>query len=292
MIREWAAVVWDLVKRTFVQWQSHRSAEMASSLAFYGALALAGLALVATYVAGAMFGGSARSNATSQAGRFAGPHNAQAVDAILRELQRPHMSWIALVVGCIIFVLAVAGTAFQLQRALDAVWDVKPEEKGNNPAGEAERHIPQFAAIFGLALLLIVLLFAGASVHALTYHTHRMPQINGVLYGALDVGVSIVLLTLVFLFIFAYLPPADIPWKKAWIGAFVSAILYERGQFALAVYFGLMDARSPYADVGAVVAVLLWLYYSAEVVLVGAEFTKALKLRADEGGKRKKKRAA
>jgi membrane protein len=88
-------------------------------------------------------------------------------------------------------------------------------------------------------------------------------------------------LTFVFLFIFAYLPPGDIAWRKVWIGAFISAVLYERGQFALSLYLGQMDARSPYADAGALVAVLIWLYYSASVVLIGADFTKVLKEQPD-----------
>jgi membrane protein len=86
--------------------------------------------------------------------------------------------------------------------------------------------------------------------------------------------------------IFAYLPPVDIPWRKVWLGAFLSAVLYERGQFALSVYFGQMDATSPYADAGAVVAVLVWLYYSAQVVLIGADFTKVLNDDAQRRGKR------
>jgi membrane protein len=134
-----------------------------------------------------------------------------------------------------------------------------------------------FAAVYFLAFLLGVLRFAGAAIHGLTLHTHRLPATYGVLYQALNVGVSIVVLTFIFLCIYAYLPHVDIPWKDVWIASFVSAILYERGQFALVVYLGQMDTRSPYADTGALIAALLWLYYSAQVVVVGADLTKALK---------------
>lgn len=81
----------------------------------------------------------------------------------------------------------------------------------------------------------------------------------------------------------AYLPPVDIPWRKVWIASFISAVLYERGQFALSVYLSQMDARSPYADAGVLLAVMVWLYYSAQVVLVGADFTKVLKERGERG---------
>lgn len=287
MLKQWAARAWEIAGETFRQWQKHRSAELASSLAFFGALALAGLALIAVYGAGVWFGhGSSRAYAAGHAQHISGPHNARVLDFVLREAASRHDAWIALVAGALIFIAAIAGSALQMQRAIDVIWDAKPQSTGKSEAKAARRHAPQFLAIYGLALLLAVLLFAGATVHGLTYHTHHLPALQGVLYQALDVGVSIVLLTFVFLFIFAYLPPVDVPWRQVWLASFISAVLYERGQFGLAVYFGLMDATSPYADAGAIVAVLLWLYYSAQIVLVGADLTKVLKDRAQERGKR------
>jgi membrane protein len=206
----------------------------------------------------------------------AGPHNAQLVDTILREASLRHDTWVALVIGVAVFAVGVTATALQLQQMLDVIW----EQRG--AAKDAKHHAPQFAAIFVLALILVVLLFAGAAVHALTAHTHHLPLVRGMLYQALVVGVTIVLLTFAFLFIFAYLPPVDVPWRKVWIAAFLCAVLYERGQFALSVYLGEMDARSPYADAGVLLAVLVWLYYSAQVVLVGADFTKVLKERGEQ----------
>ncbi len=276
MLHRWARTIWDLIKRTGGQWREHRSAEMASSLAFYGALALAGLGLVAVYAAAQIVGrGHAAAQTRGQTGHVAGAHNAQVVDTILREAATRHDTWIALVAGAVAFVVAVTVTALQLQQALDVIWGARGAAK------DAKRHAPQFAAIYVLTLVLVVLLFAGAAVHGLTAHTHHLPLLKGILYQALVIGVTIVVLTFVFLFIFAYLPPVDIPWRKVWLGAFISAVLYERGQFALSVYLGQMDARSPYADAGALLAVLVWLYYSASVVLIGADFTKVLKERTE-----------
>src|SRR5579884_117270 len=249
---------------------------MAAALAFYGALALAGLGLVAVYVAALVVGhGAAAAHAGGQTGHIAGSHNAQMVKTILREAASRRDTWIALVVGIVMFAIAIVATALQLQQALNVIW----EQRGAAKAAKA--HAPQFAAIVLLALILIVLLLAGAAVHALTTHTHHLPLFRGLLYQALVVGVTIVVLTFVFLFIFAYLPPVDVPWRNVWIAAFISAVLYERGQFGLSVYLGQMDARSPYADAGVLLAVLIWLYYSAEVVLVGADFTKVLKERTE-----------
>ncbi len=275
--------IWDLIKRTFAQWQEHRSAQLAASLAFYGALALAGLTLAGTYAAAMILGrGSARAQAEAHAGHVAGSHNAQVLDFVLRTAASRHDAWLAPLVGGVVFLLAVTGCALQLQSSLDIVWNEKAKDAGKPDAKQARRHAPAFALIYGLTLLLIALLFAGATVHALIYHTHRLPALRGTLYQGLDVGASIVLLTFVFVFIFEYLPPVHVPWRTVWIGSFVSAVLFERGQFGLSVYLGQMDARSPYADAGAMIAVLLWLYYSAQIVLVGADFTKALDEQSQE----------
>jgi membrane protein len=276
MLWDWARTVWDLVKKTARQWSEHRSAEMASSLAFYGAVTLGGLALLAVYAAARIIGrGSGAAQARGQTGHVAGSHNAQLIDTILREASTRHGGWIALAVGIVIFAAGVTMTAIQLQQMLNVIWERRGAVK------QARRHAPQFAAIFVLTFILIVLLFAGAAVHGLTAHTHHLPMWRGLLYQALVVGVTIVLLTFVFLFIFAYLPPVDVPWRKVWIASFLCAVLYESGQFALSLYLGQMDARSPYADAGVLVAVLIWLYYSAQVVLVGADFTKVLKERTE-----------
>lgn len=287
MIRDWALALWALIKDTFVQWQRHRSAEMSAALAFYGVLALAGLALLSVYLAQRFFGhGIARGKAIGGTGHLAGPHNAHFIGKVLQEAaSRPH-GWVALAIGSLFFLLGVLGIAFQIQRMLNSVWDMKPQESAGE-AKAAQKHAPQFLVIFLLSFVLICLLFAGATLHALTSNTHHLALFNGLLYQALDIAVSIVVLTFVFLFIFAYLPPVDVPWRNVWIGAVIAAVLYERGQFALSVYFGQMDATSPYADAGVILIVVLWLYYSAEVVLIGAAITKVLKCGADERAKKK-----
>lgn len=288
MLRDRLAQAKEIARGTLRQWQSHRSTELAASLAFFGALALAGLALVAVYAAGVWFSDAqSAQHAAGAAGNAAGHANARFIDTVLRAAARGHNTWVAAVVGGIAFLLAVAATALRLQRMLDVIWDEPKKKPGDSEARKAKRHAGQFLAIYVLTLLLIALLFAGAAVHGLTYHTHHLPALQGTLYQALDVGVSIALLTFVFLFIFAYLPPANIPWRKVWVASVLSAVLYERGQFALAAYFGLMVATSPYADAGAVLAVLVWLYYSAQVVVVGAAFTKTLHEQSASQNKRK-----
>ncbi len=282
-MKTWAGAARELALRTFREYFGHRSAEMGAALAFFGALSLAGLALVATYFAAAFAGrSSARVHAGGQVAHYTGVHNGQFLESVLREASRSPFAWIAAVVGAVIFFGAVYGTALQLERMIDIVWDVDPKSRGSGAASEAERHAGPLGVIFLLSFFLLCLLFAGAALHALFAHTNAMPKLHVLLYQTLDVVVSIALLSCVFLVLFASLSPLDVPWRTAWAGGVLAAVLYERGQFGLAFYLGQIDVRSPYADVGAVVAVLLWLYYSAQVLLVGAYFTKSLKQAADE----------
>jgi membrane protein len=250
---------------------------MAAALAFYGAAALSAIVLIAIYTASAVAGSELRQHAIGQVARASGSHSAQLLDTIVREASTRQYAWIALVVGVALFVAATAGTAYQLQKMLDVIWDTRQDQRSESASGDRTKRRAGFAAVYFLAFILGVLLFAGAAIHGLTMHTHQLPTASGALYQAINVAVSIVVLTFIFLCIFAYLPHVDIPWKDVWIASFASAILYERGQFALVVYLGQMDARSPYAVVGALIAALLWLYYSAQVVVVGADLTKALK---------------
>jgi membrane protein len=218
-----------------------------------------------------------RHRAIGGVARASGAHSAQLVDTILREASSRQNGWIALLAGSVLFIAATGGSAYQLQKVLDVVWDTRGEKRDRHTPDDSTKRRAGFAAVYFLAFVLGVLLFAGAAIHGLTMHTHRLPAASGLLYQALNVAVSIALLTFTFLCIFAYLPRVGIPWKDVWIASFASAILYERGQFALVVYLGQMDARSPYADAGVLVAVLLWLYYSAQVVVIGADLTKVLK---------------
>lgn len=271
MLREWTSTVWTLLRETFVQWQRHRSAEMAAALAYYGVLAAAGVVLMGVYIAARVAGTPAW--LTNQTGQYAGVGNEQVVRYLLGQAIVRHNAWIALLVGAITLVVAMVGIAFQVQRIIDAVWAEEVRHSGK----ELRRNLGSFAVIFALASLYMIVLLGGAALHGLTSHTHHLPLLAGTLYQALDVGAGIVVLTTIFLCIFAFVAPVDVPWRHVWIASGLSAVFCERGEFALAIYFGQMDARSPYADAGALLAVILWLYYSAEVVVAGTEFTRVLR---------------
>lgn len=250
------------------EWQKHRGAHLAAGLAFYGIMACAGAALVALYIV--VHDAALQQSIADSIRKTGGGTDARFVQHMMQAAALRHNSWVALAAGIILFLFAVVISSLLLKDGLDAIWDKQ------EPASAALQHTPQFLAILGLSFVLVLLLFAGAGIHALAYRRHRVSMLWGVFYQGGDFVISVIVLTLLFLAIFAHVAPVRSSWKKVWLASVVSAVLYERGQFGLAFYIGQMDPRSPYADIGAFVSIILWLLYSAEVVYAGAIFTKIL----------------
>jgi len=277
---EWLEHLWTIVVEIYREWQARACAQLAAALALYGVLACFAISLVGLYASVQLRAGRTV-DISRQAGRAGGQADATVLAQLLQGAQSRHDTWLALAAGIVLFIAAVAISALLLQDGMNRIWDVR---RGNaskhSSASEVARHAPQFLGMLLLSFALVVLLFAGAAIHALVNRTHRIGLGLGIAYQAGDFIISVGVLTLVFLFMFAYIAPVRSPWKRVWLAAFVSAVLYERGQFGLAIYIGQMDPRSPYADIGALIALILWILYSAEVVYGGAVFTKVLNRRA------------
>ena len=279
----WLRQVWEIVLEVYGEWQARGCAQLAAALALYGVLACSAMGLVALYVA-VQLRAERTVDVPAQAGRAGGRADATVLAQLLQGAQSRHDTWIALAAGAVLFVAAVVISALLLQDGLNRIWELHGDADHNDSGtSQAVRHLPQFAGMLALSFLLVVLLFAGASIHALINRTHHVGLAAGLGYQAAVFAASVVVLTFVFLFIFAYIAPVRSPWKKVWIASLVSAVLYERGQFGLAIYVGQMDPRSPYAVIGALIALILWILYSAEIVYVGAVFTKVLDRRGFRG---------
>ncbi|HEY8296537.1 MAG TPA: YihY/virulence factor BrkB family protein [Candidatus Baltobacteraceae bacterium] len=279
MLRRLALLAIAIALATFREWRVHRSGEMAGALSFFASIALGALLLVALYVAGTIaVPDQLRDQTLVNVGHFTGSQNGHALTALLQAAKGA--SWIPLVAGTVLFTIAVLATAMQLQAALNFIWDVH-DPKEDRAARSVGKSFPTFLLMFALSLVLLIILLVGAGLHALTVFTHALPLVVALSLQVVNVAGSIVVLTLLFVAMFARLPPTKIPRPTLWIGSLVTAIMYERAQFFLALYLGSIDVRSLYAIVGIVLAVLLWLYYSAQVVLVGANFTKVLAERAE-----------
>ncbi|MDQ2679570.1 MAG: YihY/virulence factor BrkB family protein [Candidatus Eremiobacteraeota bacterium] len=273
MIRAAALFVLCAGMQTFGEWRKHRSGEMAAALSFFAAVALAAVALIGLYAAGKIVPAELLRATTSGLSHVAGPSNGAALKALLQAAK--HGSWVPLTAGTGLLLVAVFATAMQLQAAVNFIWDVR-DPKEDRAASSVGKQLPTFVLMFVLAFVLMIILLVGAGLHALAFVTHAAPLFSTLVFQAGNDAGSIVVLTLLFVTMFGRLPPSRVPRKALWAGGFATAIMYERAQFFLALYLGSIDLRSIFAEVGIGLAVLVWLYYSAQVVLVGANLTKVL----------------
>lgn len=262
-----------LLKETYVQWSAHKSARLAAALAYYTIFAMAPLLIIAIAIAGLVFGHSGASHQIlGQIGGLIGQKGEQQLATMVSAADRPTTGVIAAVLGIVTLIFAASGVVLQLQDAIDVVWDVKQQPSGGIWQTVRTR-ILSITLLIALVFLLIVSLIVGAALTALnTYSSALLPPFTYVV-RAVNLLVDVGILTLLFAVIFKYLPKAPVRWSDVRVGAGITAILFVLGQFAITLYLGKMNTSSPYGDAGALIIILLWVYYSAQLVLFGAEFT-------------------
>ena len=263
-----------LLKETYQQWSKHRSERLAAALAYYTLFSMAPLLLIVIAVAGLFLGAdAAHGQVTGQLNALVGHKAAVQIDKMVAAANAPKSGIIATVFGIVMLVLGASGVVLQLQDALNEIWDVNPQRKAGLWNMIRERLL-SFSMILGLGFLLLVSLVVSAALSALNTYTASLLPGLAFLLQALNVVVDLGILTMLFATIFKYLPETKVRWNDVWVGSALTAVLFVLGQFAITLYLGKMNAGSPYGDAGSIVIVLLWVYYSAQLVLFGAEFTR------------------
>lgn len=269
-----AASMLPALKETYRQWAAHKSARLAAALAYYTIFSLAPLLLVVIAIAGLVFGAdAAHGQITAQLQGTLGHKAAQQIDVMVKAAGSHRSGVIATVIGIVTLLLGASGLVMQLQDALNTVWDVQPERSAGLVAMLRERLL-SFSMILGLGFLLLVSLALSSALSAVNTYTSALVPGAAFALQALNFVFDLGVLALFFAMIFKYLPQAQIAWRDVWVGASLSAVLFIAGQYALTLYLGKMNAASPYGDAGSLIVVLLWVYYSAQLLLFGAEFTR------------------
>ncbi|MFN2527731.1 MAG: YihY/virulence factor BrkB family protein [Candidatus Baltobacteraceae bacterium] len=269
-----AAKAVPLLKETYQQWSAHKSPTLAAALAYYTIFSLAPLLLILIAIAGLIFGAdAAHGQITGQLQHLIGAKAASQIDAMVKAAGSHKSGTIATVIGVVMLILGASGLVLQLQDALNTIWDVDPERKGGFLVMIRER-ILSFSMILGIGFLLLVSLVISSVLSALNTYTASLVPALAFVLQVCNVIFDLAILTLFFAMIFKFLPEAEVRWKDVWVGGAMTAVLFVIGQFALTVYFGKMNVGSPYGDAGSIIIVLLWVYYSAQLLLFGAEFTR------------------
>ncbi|HLV36435.1 MAG TPA: YihY/virulence factor BrkB family protein [Spirillospora sp.] len=268
-----ARTVFDLFRETFQEWSEDNAARMAAALAYYTVFSIGPLLVIVTAVAGLAFGQDAvRDRLDEQIAGLVGPESAAFIQEIIKNASDPGEGLLATVIGIATLLLGAMGVFQQLQDALNTAWDVSSQSGGGLLVMIRSRLI-SFGMVLVVGLLLLISLVLSAALAALNNLVSGfIPQLQ-LLAHILNFVVSFGIITLLFALIYKYLPETDIAWRDVWVGSALTALLFTVGKQLIGLYLGNSGLSSTYGAAGSFVVILVWIYYSAQILLFGAEFT-------------------
>src|ERR1700746_27462 len=264
-----------LFKNTAREWIEDKCPQLGAALAYFTVFSLAPLVLVLLAVFGLIFGSSdqAQEKITEQLQYLIDPSGIKVIQDIATNASKPQSGILATTIGVIVGLFGASGVFGQLQDALNTIWGVKPKP-GRSLVSFLRARFLSFAMVAGLCFLLLVSLTASAVITAVGgYLEHLLPGGN-VLAWTIHLVLDISIVTLLFAMIFKFLPDAKLSWRDVRLGAALTAALFLVGKYALGLYLGSGAPGSAYGAAGSLITMLIWIYYAAQIVLFGAEFTR------------------
>jgi membrane protein len=266
--------LWPLIKESVTQWSDDYAASMGAALAYYTIFSIAPLLVIAIAVAGFFFGAdAARGEIFTQLRGMIGDEGATAIQGLVKSAGQTGKGTFAAIAGIVTLLLGATTVFGELQTDLDRIWDApKPEKPGLR--GLLHGRLLSFGMILGIGFLLLVSLILSAALSALGHFWGDRIGGWGWILQAINFIVSFAVVTGLFAMIYKLLPRCTISWKDVWIGAIVTSLLFSVGKSLIGIYLGRSSVASGFGAAGSLVIVLLWIYYSSQIFLLGAEFTK------------------
>jgi membrane protein len=266
--------MWSLIKESVSQWSEDYAPSMGAALAYYTIFSIAPLIVIAIAVAGFFFGQDAASGEIfAQLRGLVGDEGAVAIQALVKSASEPGKGTFAAVAGIVTLLLGATTVFGELQSDLDRIWDApRPEKAGL--WGMLRGRLLSFGMILGIGFLLLVSLVFSAALAALSHFWDAWFTEWEFVLQTINFVVSFAMITGLFAMIYKLLPRVDIGWKDVWVGAIVTSLLFSVGKLLIGLYLGKSSVASGFGAAGSLVIVLLWVYYSAQIFLLGAEFTK------------------
>lgn len=264
-----------LLTETAQEWYQSKAFELGAALAFYAVFSVAPIIVLAFSAASLVLGKEAAEGRMAQGIESTVGHTvAVAIQATAKYTYQSGSGIPATVLSIIFFVLGATGLFSQLQSALNAIWEVEPKP-GRGLRGVLRDRLGSFLAVLGASALLLAALLVTAALSAIIAVLPASPALQGLpLWRTVTFVVAAVFLTLAMALVYRILPDAKIAWRDVWVGAGVGAVLFLLGNHLIGRYLAAVGVASVYGAAGSIVIVLLWVYYSSQVVLLGAEFTR------------------
>lgn len=262
-----------LLRATITAFMEDKTPRLGAALAYYSVFSMAPLLLIAVAIAGLVFGHDAAlgyvANAIQQ---YVGRKDALAIQDMIQHARHPSSNLFSTASGVIMLILGASGVFQQLKDALNTIWGVEPRALG--VWGTIRQTFLSVTAVLGTGFLLMVSLVISAVLSAVSHYFGSILPGGDALWSAINQGVSFVIFAVLFALMFKYLPDAKVAWRDVAVGAVMTAVLFTIGKYALGLYIGMAGIASPFGAAGSLAVVLIWVYYSAQILYFGAEFTK------------------
>jgi membrane protein len=265
----------NLLKSTFQDWVDDGAPRLAAALAYYTLLSLAPILVLAVSVAALVFGeDAARGQIAAQIDQVVGPQAGRGIEAILAHAHAPDTGIMSSIISLVILLFGASGVFGELQYALDTIWDVETKP-GRGVRGVIRDRFLSFTMVLGVAFLLLVSMLVSAALSAMgAFFSQHLPG-GALLWEGFNFVISLGVITCLFALIFKVIPDVKIGFRDVWLGALVTALLFTIGKTFLGLYLGRESVSSPYGAAGSLIVLIIWVYYAAQIVFLGAEFTQA-----------------
>jgi membrane protein len=266
-----------LCGETFIEWNRHKGPRLGAALAFYTLLSLTPLLLVVVGIGGLIFGQhAAQAQIVWQVNNLVGDEGAKAIQAVLDGSRNTTHGILATLLGLVTLLFGASAVLIELRDALNTLWEVPPSQVTGlrNIAVFLKERLFSFAIVLSIGFLLLVSLVISAWLAALgTFSSHLLPVPEALLHAA-NAFVSFLVITGLFAAIYKVMPDARIEWWDVLLGAAVTSLLFTIGKLLIGLYLGKASFASTYGAAGSIVIFIVWVYYSAQIFFMGAEFTK------------------
>jgi membrane protein len=263
---------WKLVMRTLDEWQQDEAPRMGASLAYYALFSLAPLLVIVIFIVGFVYKGDTVGQIQREIESFIGTDGAKTIAVAIHNAGTFGHGVIATVVSFVVLSLGATGVFSELHTTMNKIWKVRPRKYGFI-LGVLKDKFAAFTMVLGIAFLLLVSMILSAVLSAITaYFSYLLPGAD-FLWHIADLVLSFGVVTLLFAMLFRYVPDERVTWRDVWIGAAATALLFDIGKFLIGFYIGKTSVGSMFGAAGSVVVILAWVYYSSQLVFLGAEFT-------------------
>lgn len=265
---------WSLTRDAVAAWIEDFAPSMGAALAYYTIFSLAPMLIIVIAIAGFFFGQDAAQGAiVVQLRDLMGDTGASAVEGLLKSASEPGQGIIAATLGILTLMIGATAVFGELQSALNRIWKVPAEKERSGIWALVRTRMLSFGMVMGLGFMLLISLVLSAVLAALGKWWGDILGSWSIVLQLLNLAISFIVITGLFAMIYKFMPRARIPWRDVWVGSVVTALLFTIGKTLIGLYLGKTNMASGFGAAGSLVILLVWIYYSAQIFLLGAEFT-------------------